>query len=77
MKILIDFLVVLAFFIAYKLSGDMIFAVKIAIAAAVVQIVWMKLAKIPMQPVHWFGLVSVIVFGVMGVFFNNPTFFQW
>ncbi|MBS1175408.1 MAG: yciB [Burkholderiaceae bacterium] len=77
MKILIDFLAVIAFFVAYKWSNDMLFAVKIAIAATAIQMVWMKLAKIPLKPMHWFGLVSVFVFGGMGIFFNNPKFFQW
>lgn len=77
MKVLIDFLVVIAFFVAYKWSNDMIFAVKVAIAASVIQVLWMKLAKIPMQPIHWFGLISVLVFGGLGIYFDNPKFFQW
>ena len=48
MKVLIDFLVVIAFFVAYKWSNDMLFAVKVAIAATAIQVVWMKLAKIPL-----------------------------
>ena len=77
MKVLIDFLVVIAFFVAYKWSHDMLFAVKVAIVATVVQMLWMKLAKIPFKPMHWFGFFMVFVFGGVGVFFNNPKFFQW
>lgn len=77
MKILIDFLMVIVFFVAYKSTGDMIFAVKVAIAAAVLQLVIMRVAKIAIQPIHWFGFVSVVVFGGLGVFFNDPKFFQW
>ena len=77
MKALIDFLVVIAFFVAYKWSHDMLFAVKVAIAATAVQMVWMKLAKIPLKPMHWFGLISVFIFGGMGIFFIDPKFFQW
>ena len=77
MKVLIDFLMVIAFFVAYKWSNDMLFAVKVAIAATAIQVVWMKLAKIPLQPMHWFGFVSIFVFGGMGLFFDNPKFFQW
>ena len=77
MKLVIDFMLVIAFFISYKLSHDMLLAVKVAMVAAVVQVVWMKLAKTPLQPIHWFSLASVVLFGGMGVFFNNPQFFQW
>ena len=77
MKVLVDFLVMIAFFVAYKWSRDMLFAVEVAMAATALQLAWMKVTKIPMTPMHWFGLGSVFVFGGVGLLFNKPEFFQW
>ena len=78
MKFFIEFLVIIAFFAAYKLSSnDIMTATKVAIAAAIIQIILMRLLKIRIQAMHWFGFVLIVGLGLMSVFFNNPRFLQW
>ena len=78
MKLLIDFLVIIAFFAAYKLSGgDMMTATKVAMGATLLQLVLMKVLKIRIQPMHWFSFALIVILGAMSLFFNNPRFLQW
>ena len=78
MKLLIDFLVIIAFFAGYKLSGgDMMVATKVAMGATLAQLVLMKALKMPIQPMHWFSIVLIVILGSMSIFFNNPRFLQW
>lgn len=78
MKLLIDFLVIIAFFAGYKLSGgNMMTATKVAMAATVVQLLLMKVLKMKIQPMHWLSFALIVVLGSMSIFFNNPRFLQW
>lgn len=77
MKILLDFLAVIALFVAYRLTHDMIFATKMAMVATVGQYVGMRWLNIAVKPVHWLGFGLIFVLGGMAVFFHNPAFLQW
>ena len=75
MKFLIEFFPVILFFIAFKVKG-IYFATGVAIAASVVQIGWFLYKKKKIEPMMWFSLVIICVFGGATLFFHNETFIK-
>ena len=61
MKLLFDFLPVLLFFAAYKLA-DIYVATGVAIAAAIVQIVWSLARREKVKPIQWISLGFISLF---------------
>ena len=76
MKLLTDFLPILIFFVAYKM-GDIYLATGAAIAATVVQLIWLRVAGKRIEPMHWLSLVIIVVFGGATLLFHNETFIKW
>lgn len=76
MKLLFDLFPVILFFIAFKLS-DIYVATGVAILASIAQIGWLKLARRPVEPMQWAGLVIIIVFGGLTLFLRDETFIKW
>ena len=52
-------------------------ATAVAIAASFVQIGWLKLRRIPVEPMQWASLGIIVVFGGMTLAFQNETFIKW
>lgn len=77
MKILLDFLPVIIFFIVYKSTNDIILATAILIPATLLQMLytWIKTRKIEMIQLVTLGLV--VVLGGATVIFQDKTFIQW
>ncbi|MEH6576468.1 MAG: septation protein A [Amphritea sp.] len=77
MKLLLDFLPVIIFFIVYKSTGDIIMATAILIPATLLQMVytWVKTHKIETIQLVTLGLV--VVLGGATVIFQDKTFIQW
>ena len=75
MKFLTDFFPVILFFVAFKVKGIYV-ATGVAIAASVIQIGWMLLRKKKIEPMMWFSLVIIAVFGGATLFFHNETFIK-
>ena len=75
MKLLTDFFPVILFFVAFKFKGIYV-ATGVAIAASVVQIGWLLLRKKKVEPMMWFSLVIIGVFGGATLFFHNETFIK-
>ncbi len=76
MKLLFDLFPILLFFVAFKLA-DIYVATAVAIAASVVQIVWLKLRARPIEPMQWASLAIIVVFGGMTLFLHDETFIKW
>lgn len=76
MKLLFDLFPILLFFVAFKLA-DIYVATAVAIAASVVQIVWLKLRARPLEPMQWASLAIIVVFGGMTLFLHDETFIKW
>ena len=76
MKLLFDLFPVILFFVAFKF-GDIYIATGIAILASVAQIGWLKVARKPIEPMQWAGLVIIIVFGGLTLFLRDETFIKW
>lgn len=76
MKLLFDLFPIVLFFVAYKL-GDIYWATGIAIAATIGQILWLRLRSRKIETTHWIGLIVIVVFGGMTLFFRDETFIKW
>jgi len=62
MKLLFDLFPILLFFVAYKVA-DIYVATAVAIAASVVQILWLKFRSRPVEGMQWASLAIIVVFG--------------
>lgn len=77
MKLLLDFLPVIIFFIVYKSSNDIILATAVLIPATLLQMLysWIKTRKIEMIQLVTLGLV--VLLGGATILFQDKTFIQW
>jgi len=77
MKLLLDFLPVIIFFIVYKSTDDIILATAVLIPATLLQMLytWIKTHKIEMIQVVTLALV--VVLGGATILFQDKTFIQW
>lgn len=77
MKLLLDFLPVIIFFIVYKSTDDIILATAILIPATLLQMLytWIKTHKVEMIQLVTLGLV--VVLGGATILFQDKTFIQW
>lgn len=76
MKLLFDFLPILLFFIAYKLS-DIYVATAVIIVASTVQVSWFWLKHRRVENMHLITLGLVLVLGGATIYFQNATFIYW
>jgi intracellular septation protein len=76
MKLLFDLFPLVLFFAAYKLA-DIYVATGVAIIASVAQIVWLKFARRPVEPMQWGGLAIIVVFGGLTLLWQDETFIKW
>lgn len=76
MKLLFDFLPILLFFIAYKISGIYV-ATAVAIIVSCVQVgfCWYKFRRI--EHLLLITLLLIVVLGGATLFLHNTLFFQW
>lgn len=77
MKILLDFLPVIVFFAAYKISGDIILATAILIPATLAQMAYTWLKQHRIEKMQLVTLVLVVLLGGATVLFDDKTFIQW
>lgn len=77
MKLLLDFLPIVIFFIVYKTTNDIILATAILIPATLLQMLytWIKTHKI--EKMQLVTLALVVVLGGATVLFQDKTFIQW
>ena len=77
MQLLFDFFPVIAFFVTYKLTGDMFAATAVIIVAVIAQtaIQWFRHRKVSSM-----ALISgalVLVFGGLTLLIHDKAFIQW
>jgi len=75
-KFLFDLFPLLLFFLAYRYA-DIYTATAVAMAAAVVQIVWLKLRRLRIETTHWINLTVIVVFGGATLLFQSDAFIKW
>lgn len=76
MKFLFDFLPIILFFIAYKLT-DIYVATAVAIAASLAQVGWTWLRQRKVENMHVVTLVIVVVLGGATLYLQDETFIKW
>lgn len=77
MKFLLDLLPVLVLFGVFKATGDMFQATAAAMVASVLQIVIYKFKKMPIKPIHWFGLGSIVILGGLSIYLHDIIYLKW
>lgn len=75
-KIIFDFLPLILFFIALKM-GDIYLATKVAIAATVIQILWLKVRQKKIESSHWLNLIVIVLFGGLTIYLQDESFIKW
>ncbi|WP_269901512.1 septation protein A [Paenalcaligenes faecalis] len=75
-KLLFDLFPLVLFFIAFR-TFDMYTATGVAMAAAAIQILWLKLRQKTIETTHWINLGVIVVFGSATLFFKNDAFIKW
>ena len=76
MKLLIDFLPIAVFFVAFKLF-DIWVATGVALAATVAQIAWLRWSTGKVEPMQWLSLGVIVLFGGATLVLHNETFIKW
>ena len=77
MKILLDFLPVIIFFIVYKSTDDIILATAVLIPATLLQMLytWVKTHKI--EKMQLVTLILVVSLGGLTIALNDESFIKW
>ncbi len=76
MKLLFDLFPLLLFFAAYKFA-DIYVATGVAMAASVLQIVWLAARRKKIEPMHWINMAIIVVFGGATLFLHDEVFIKW
>ena len=75
-KFLFDLFPLILFFAAYKFA-DIYVATGVAMAAAILQILWIKLTGKKIEGMHWINLGVIVVFGGATLWLKDDTFIKW
>ena len=76
-KFLSDLFPLILFFIAYRYSNDIYLATKVAIIASVLQFVWLRLRRKPIEIMHWISLGVIVIFGGATIWLKSDIFIKW
>lgn len=76
MQLLMDFLPLLAFFVAFKLS-DIFIATGVLIVASVLQIICDRLFFGGFKKMHIAVFAVLLLFGLLTIIFRDPLFLKW
>lgn len=77
MKLLLDFLPIVLFFVAYKMSGDLILATLVLIPATIAQVAFGYFQTRKVEPMPLVTLALVVILGGATVYLNDPVFIIW
>src|SRR3569832_659160 len=76
MKLLLDFFLILLFFVAFKAAGIYV-ATGVAIVATIAQIAWIRYSTGKTEPMQWVSLAVIVVFGGATIALHIETFIKW
>ncbi|MDO8492523.1 MAG: septation protein A [bacterium] len=76
MKLLFDFLPIIAFFVAFKFAGIYV-ATGVAIAVSAIQVLWYLARKKKVPTTLWVNLGLITLLGGATIFFHNEWFIKW
>jgi intracellular septation protein len=77
MKLLIDFLPIVIFFIVYKMTGDLILATAVLIPATILQMAYTKWSTGKIEKMQLATLIMVVFFGGLTVLLKDGAFIKW
>src|SRR5690606_41977060 len=75
-KFFFDLFPLVLFFAAFKFADDIFVATGVAIAATVVQFIWLKASGKKIEATHWINLTVIVVFGGATLYFQHDTFLK-
>lgn len=75
-KFLFDLFPLLLFFVAFKFF-DVYVATGVAMAAGIVQILWIKFSGQKIEAMHWINLGVIVIFGGATLYLKDDTFIKW
>jgi intracellular septation protein len=75
-KFLFDLFPLILFFVAFRFA-DIYVATGVAMAAAIAQIVWLRLTHRAIEGTHRINLTVIVVFGGATLLFHDDTFIKW
>jgi len=75
-KFLFDLFPLILFFAAYRFA-DIYTATGVAIAASVLQLIWLKATRKPIEITHWVNLTVIVVFGGATLYLHSDIFIKW
>jgi intracellular septation protein len=73
-QLLSDFLSAFLFVAVYALSGNLVVAAGIAVAAGIGRFIFLKMKRRPVDPMQWVSLALVVVLGGATMLTQNPRF---
>ena len=76
LKLMLDFLPIALFFLAYKYSNLMI-ATQVAIVASLVQLIWLRISTGKIQKVNLISFLSILILGGATLLLKNDIFVKW
>jgi intracellular septation protein len=69
-----DFFSTILFIAAYEVSGNIVLATGVGIAAGVAQFLWLRVRKQPIALMQWASVALVIVLGTATILTQDPRF---
>ncbi len=75
-KFLFDLFPLILFFVAFRLA-DIYVATAVAMAAALLQILWLRLSRRAIEATHWINLSVIVLFGGATLLLHDDTFIKW
>ncbi len=76
-KFLFDLFPLILFFIAFRVTDDIFTATAVAIAASVIQFIWLKIRGQKIEATHWINLSVIVLFGGATLYFHSDIFIKW
>jgi len=76
MKQLLDFLPLLAFFIAYYLF-DIYIGTAVLMVATALQLILLKVLFNKIEKVHWIAMIAIVIFGSLTLYLRDDAFIKW
>lgn len=76
LKLMLDFLPIALFFVAYKYFNLMV-ATQVAIVASLAQLIWLKISTGKIQKVNLISFLSILILGGATLLLKNDIFIKW
>jgi intracellular septation protein len=76
MHFLAEYFPLILFFVAFKVA-DIYVATAVAIVASIAQIVYFRVRRGKVAPMHWMSLGIIVIFGGATLLLHDETFIKW